>query len=386
MRVVVTIPEIDRESTGPAYTVPSLCRELQNAGVNAELHSLNVPADRKFPFNVVTYPRSSLPLFHRIGWSSAMRRGLQAAARNADILHMNGVWMMPNVYPSQAARGTSCKVVCCPRGGLSKVTFGRNRLVKGMMWRLGGQRRALENVSMFHAASQKECDEIRALGFRQPVAIIPNGIDIPGVAHRPFSCEDRRLVFFGRIHPTKAVDHLVEAWGRVANDFPNWSLAIAGPDCGAVQGLKAMIAGKGIPRVEFVGEFHGSDKYEFLSAADLYVLPSLSENFGITIAEALACGTPVVASRGCPWPGLEGRGCGRWIDIGPDALATCLRSMLATSPVTLEEMGRKGRDWMAADYTWMGVASKMKASYEWLLHGGIRPPWILLCGESGECE
>lgn len=385
MRVVVIVPGFVNESAGTSYSVVSLCGALHRAGVSVELHSLRRSA-REFPFPVVIYRRSERPLLARLGWSREMAKGMEAVAHRAELMHMNGVWMMPDVYPALKTRGTACKVVCCPHGGLSEVTLARNRIVKWVMWHLLGQKAALKRVSMFHAASEKERAEIRALGFRQPVAVIPNGLELPKVRHRPFASSGRKLVFFGRIHATKAVDHLVAAWGRVAREFPDWSLEIAGPDCGAVPALREMIAERGIPRVAFVGELHGDEKYGFLAAADLYVLPSLTENFGITVAEALACGTPSIVSRGCPWRGLEEHGCGWWIDIGPEALAAKLREVLAFSPQELERMGERGKAWISSGFTWEDVARKMRMAYEWLLHGGERPEFVDVVGgeDAGE--
>lgn len=389
MKVILTVPSIEDTSAGPSYTVPRLGSALQDAGVDVELHTLREVPRREWSYPVKAYGRSHLPLLRYLCWSPDMMRGFGVAAKTADIIHVNGVWQLSDIYPSRAVRGERCKVVYCPRGGLSAAALWRGKTwAKKLMWHLGGQRRALREAAMFHAVSMKEAEEIRALGFTQPIAVIPNGIDVPAVAHRPFAETDRKLVFFGRLHPTKAADHLVEAWGRVAAEFPEWSVEIAGPDCGAVPGLKAMIAEKDIPRVKFVGELRDRAKYEFLADADLYVLPSLTENFGITIAEALACGTPTIASKGCPWPGLagpcrststpnaytsgEGR-CGWWIDIGAGALEKCLREALKTTPQTLETMGRVGRAWMERDYTWTGVGRKMRAAYEWLVGGGEKP-------------
>ena len=379
MKAVVTVSGVDRESAGPSYTVPSLCSALHDAGVEVELHTLEAGREAERPYPVATYRNSRLPFLRYLCWSPDMLRGFRDAAKTADVIHVNGIWQLATVYPSIAVRGTKCKVVYCPRGGLSKAALWRGKtFVKRLMWQLGGQRRALREAALFHAASPKEADEIRALGFTQPIAVVPNGIDLPNVVHRPFAATDRKLVFFGRLHPTKAADHLVAVWGRVAAEFPEWSVEIAGPDCGARPQLEAMIEERKIPRIRFVGELKGRAKYEFLANADLYVLPSLTENFGITIAEALACGTPVIASKGCPWPGILGEGggegrCGWWIDVGVEPLETCLRDALKTSPETLEAMGKVGRAWMERDYTWAGVGRKMKDAYRWLVTGGEKP-------------
>lgn len=379
MRVIITVPSIEDESAGPSYTVPALCKWLQRAGAEVELHTLAKLPKREWPCPVKAYPRVSSGPLHSICWSPTMLKSLREVASRYNVMHVNGVWEFPDVYPTKACRGKKCKVVYCPRGGLSPVAMWRGKtFIKKLMWYLGGQKRALQETAMFHAASVKEYNEIRALGYKQPIAIISNGIDLVEIPHKPFEKANRKIAFFGRIHPTKAADHLLEAWGRVAAEFAEWSLEIAGPDCGAVPQLRAMIEEKKIPRVKFVGELHGIDKYKFLAQADLYVLPSLTENFGITIAEALVCGTPAIATKGCPWEGLVTNKCGWWTEVGADAIEKQLREVLKMEPEELKEMGLRGREWMKRDYVWEGIGRKMLAAYEWLVNGGKKPEWVFV--------
>ena len=375
MKVLVTVPGIGKESAGPSYTVPALCKGLTRHGIDVSLHVLDNVPNVKREYKVFSYKIHRFP--HRaLGRSPEMLRALRSLLRNCDIVHSNGIWMMPAIYPAIAKQKTKCRLVYCPRGGLSKTALKRSRIKKFLMGHIGGQYMALRETDMFHAASMKELQEIRALGYKQPIALVPNGIDVPDVEHKPFASANRKIVFFGRIHQTKAVDHLVNAWGNVAEEFPDWSLEIAGPDCGAVPLLKSMIAQRNIPRVSFVGELHGIDKYKFLASADLYVLPSLTENFAITIAEALACGTPVIASHGCPWERLEEKGCGWWIDIGVEALTAQLKKSLSVSPEILLDMGVKGKIWMLEEYSWDKIAQNMLLSYKWLCYGGVRPDFV----------
>lgn len=377
MKVLVTVPSIQNESAGTSYTVPSLCGALSKNGVDVELHVLDKVPMQKRNYLVKNYVRSRFPVV-ALGRCPEMLKAFNQELKECDIVHNNGIWMKPNVYPAIAKRKTKCKLVFCPRGGLSETALKRSKIKKFLMGYFGGQYKALRETDMFHAASMKELEEIRALGYEQPIALVPNGIDVPKIEHKPFEEKKRKIAFFGRIHTTKAVDILVEAWGNVSAKFPNWSLEIAGPDCGAVPQLKKIIQERNIPRVSFVGELHGADKYKFLASADLYVLPSLTENFGITIAEALACGTSVIASRGCPWERLEMKGCGWWIDIGVDALTAQLEQSLAKSPDVLKIMGEKGINWMKEEYMWDGVGKKMISAYKWLCEGGEKPDCVVV--------
>ncbi|MBQ9693275.1 MAG: glycosyltransferase [Kiritimatiellae bacterium] len=178
------------------------------------------------------------------------------------------------------------------------------------------------------------------------------------------------------MHKVKAVDHLVKAWGQLQAGLPDWELVIAGPDCGAKGDLEAIIAEEKIPRVRFVGEINGSAKYDFLTEADIYVLPSHTENFGVTVAEALACGTPTIASQGTPWEGLETEQCGKWVPIGVEPLAEALRELTSLTDDERAEMGKRGRVWIQRDFSWDGIGAKMKAAYAWLLGQGEKPGFV----------
>ena len=234
---------------------------------------------------------------------------------------------------------------------------------------------------MWHATSEKEYHEIRAAGYRQPVALVPIGMDLPDVTRSRVERVDRvegnrKVVFFGRLHKVKGVDRLVRAWEQVVRD--GWELVIAGPDCGMLEELKSIVAERKLPRVSFVGEINGHAKYAFLADADIYVLPSDTENFGITVAESLASGTPVIASQGTPWEGLEREKCGRWVPIGVEPLAAALKELMAMSDAERAAMGARGREWIRRDFAWEGIGAKMKAAYEWLLGQGPKPDCVVL--------
>lgn len=383
MKVVQVAPSVVVESSGPSYSVPALCQGLVSAGCDVSLHVLDdIPSHLdQAPYQTTTYPRhKSIP--RNLGRSPEMLSELMDVARMADILHGNGLWMMPNVYPAWVVRrlrrrnlNPRLKLVTSPRGALAPWSLAKGKWKKRIFGALF-QYPALRQTDMFHATSEKEYDEIRAAGYRQPVAIVPIGMDVPEVESRVK--EDagrvRKIVFFGRLHKVKGVDRLIRAWGTVAHE--GWELVIAGPDCGMLEALKQIVAEGHVPRVSFVGEINGPAKYEFLARGDVYVLPSDTENFGVTVAEALASGTPVVASQGTPWQGLELERCGRWVPIGVEPLAAALEELMTMSDEERTAMGARGREWIRRDFSWKGIGTQMKAAYEWLLGSAPCPPCV----------
>ena len=379
MQVLQIVPDINKNASGPSYSVPALCASLCNAGCDAELHFTGPMPDRDLRCPAFNYPVSSFP-HSRLARSPEMLVALRQRCRTADIIHNNSFWMFPNVYPAWAKRGTGCKLINAPRGTLAEWSL-KHHLLQKKLFGWYAQYSAMVATDMWHATCEKEYEEIRKAGYRQPVAIVPIGMDLPDVMRKNGRVEHteglKKVVFFGRLHKVKAVDNLVLAWGKVADKFQDWELAIAGPDCGIRADLERIIAESRIPRVEFVGERNGQEKYSFLASADLYVLPSYTENFAITVAEALACGTPVIASQGTPWSALDKEDAGRWIPFGTEPLAITLDEMMSFSDDKRRLMGERGRTWIERDFCWNGIGAKMKAAYEWLLGHGDRPEWVV---------
>ena len=377
MRVIQVVPAITEEASGPSYSVVRLCESLIRTGVDIHIAALDwssapvsLPYLRTFPLGIG--PR-------RLGVSPSMRRWLEAETDSGrvDLIHNHSLWMMPNVYSGRACRMGQCRLVVSPRGTLAAWALGRSALQKKFFWHLL-QAPALREAVCFHATAESEFADIRRLGFKQPVCIIPNGVDVPQLEFNQDGSQ-RHLLFLGRIHPVKGVDVLLRAWQAVQHRFPEWDLQIAGPDNGGyLIAMRALAAQLGLDRVVFCGALFGAEKLRAYRAASLFVLPTHSENFGITVAEALAAGTPAIVSKGAPWSGLEKEGVGWWIDTGVDSLVACLEKALATPPTHLSEMGRAGREWMLRDFFWDRIGTEFWAVYRWLLEGGEAPPWVML--------
>jgi glycosyltransferase involved in cell wall biosynthesis len=307
-----------------------------------------------------------------------MARWLDGDVRSGRValLHNHSLWMMANIYPGRVARRHGTPLVVSPRGTLSAWAMQSGSAVKALFWPLV-QRPALAATACFHATALSEYEDIRRLGFRQPVAIIPNGIDIPDLPPVGTAKRERTLLFLGRIHPKKGLDLLLPAWRAVQRRFPNWCLRIVGPDNGGyLTTLRQMAQELALERVEFAGPLLGEQKWRAYQEADLFVLPTYSENFGMAVAEALAAGTPAIVSKGAPWAGLEEQKAGWWIDIGVDALVATLDEALALPQVELAAMGQSGRTWMHQDFSWDSIGRKMAATYEWVISGGETPEWI----------
>lgn len=378
LRIAHTVSSIENKSAGPSQSVPGLAYAQAALGATVSLHSLGGQPEHAAPgLQDHRYRRdfASVPGLRRMGLSRQMQQAIRGGRSEADVIHTHGLWLMANGwFAPQSA------FVISPRGMLSDVALGFSPMRKRLM-RLISQDAAFAAARMFHATADIEHGDIRSYGLRQPVAIIPNGIDLPEMQPAPVPAPEtlRRVVTLGRIHPKKGLDLLLGGWSRVEKAHPGWQLEIIGPDqAGHRAELEALAGQLGLKRVTFFGPKYGADKLLAMRHADLFILPSRSENFAMTVAESLALAVPVIATRGTPWPGLVEKDCGWWVESNAEALGGALMQALALPPEVRAEMGLRGRSWMHSEFSWKQVAQMSIEAYEWLLGRGDRPDFVHL--------
>jgi glycosyltransferase involved in cell wall biosynthesis len=369
---------IFKEASGPSHTVPGLCQVLSEKGVAIELHVTKgaIPLGARYSF--VSHGEWEWP--PKIGFSPQMRRELFRKADSVDIIHCHGMWLMQNIYAGEAARKGDCKLIISPRGTFAPWALRRHRWRKRIAWIIG-QGACLRQAKCFHATSEAEYIEIRRMGYRTPVSIVPNGVSIPKMAQETGRQDKprRELLFLGRLHPVKGVDLLLKSWKRIEQSFPEWDLKVFGPGCDKYLSQTKNLAQKlEVQRAYFCGPTYGKEKQKVFESAELYILPTQTENFGLTVAEALAHGVPVIVTKGAPWEGVVERKCGWWIDRSVQAVADALKIALSRSPGELHEMGLRGRKWMEDDFSWSRIGDMMFETYEWLVKGAKRPDCVML--------
>ena len=254
------------------------------------------------------------------------------------IVHINGIWTPQNWGFQKVAQELGIKVVLSPHGMLEPWILAHNPWKKKIGLFLY-QNKAIRNADHLHATAPMEKDSIRNLGFTNDITIIPNGIDLSEIRMKKKSYGSKKVVFLSRIHPKKGIELLLEAW-RIA-DTKGWSLEIAGNgDAGYIQILSQ--SASDISNVHFVGAKYGEEKWNFLRSADLLILPTHSENFGIVVAESLAVGVPVITTKGTPWEDLNIHNCGWWIDLSVNSLCITLPTVFLKDSFELKELGENG--------------------------------------------
>jgi glycosyltransferase involved in cell wall biosynthesis len=312
---------------------------------------------------------------------------MSAILKQADVVHNHSLWMLPNSYSSRIAARHSKPVVITAHGALEPWALQNSGWKKRLVgrWFQSAELRAADCI---HVNSHAEVAGIREYGLTCPIAVIPNGINMPDLRElSPEESLDRRYpevrgkriaLFMARLHEKKGLGHLIPAWAIAAQAFPDWHLVVAGPDDGFEQETRRLVASHGVAdRVTFTGALQGTRKLAALAAADLFVQPSFSEGFSMAILEAMAVRLPVLMTPGCNFPAAAPAGAAVVVDPDVDSTAAGLQQLLSTSDAERQRMGADGRKLVEDRYTWDTVARQTLDLYRWLCSGGPQPESVV---------
>ncbi len=311
-------------------------------------------------------------------WPIGFRAAFRDILPQVDLVHFNSLWRYPTWLGCPILRKARKPYLIAPRGTLHPWAMRYRGFRKRSALALH-ERRNLTSADCLHATAAAEVAQLRRLGFAGPVATLPNGLAQGAVdtfqqilrVKRSPEASRRKLLFVSRIHPVKRVKELVEAWVSLAEEFPDWELEIAGAgDAKYELAVRKPLQGSpAAERTSFRGYLSGRDLWQAYQAADLFVLPTHTENFGSVVIEALAAGLPVITTTGTPWGELEKRQCGWWRDLDQEPLTSILREAMSLDDQQRREMGARGRAWVLDEFSWPAIARRTVAVYDWILNG-----------------
>jgi glycosyltransferase involved in cell wall biosynthesis len=286
---------------------------------------------------------------------------------------------------------------------LEPWALGHKRLKKMVAWRVY-QKLMLNLACALHATSPREAANLRKLGLKPRIEMIPWGIALEGTSNIEYRSKEERAenrsvytdsptgqrhcnpatpnyrtaLFVGRIYPVKGLPMLVEAWEKLRPE--GWKMKIVGPDeAGHLAEVERLILEAGlVGKFEFSGPLTGSALNQAYNNADLYIQPSHTENFGMAIAEAMAHALPVITTQGAPWKLLEEEHCGWWTPISTDGIAVALDDATRRSPENLAGMGQRARAIVGERFAWEAIARQFVDCYQWLRSEGPKPARVAL--------
>jgi glycosyltransferase involved in cell wall biosynthesis len=395
LNVAVLVATTSAVYGGPSYSARRLWQSAMNSGVNITVHStdtFHVPERLEDfaawqPLKCHTWPTAGIK---QLGYSSRMSDGvIDSLRQGSSIISQHGLWLHHGRIARNIGRRLKVPVIIHPYGMLEDWALRRSSWKKRIVGRLW-EYENLREAACLRVTAQDELQSVRRFGLKNPVALISEGIDADDYALLPDKQEarirlslldkERVLLFLSRVHPKKGLMNLLKVWRRLGAARKGWLLAIAGPDEGG-HTSELMRAARELEledSTRFLGPLFGQGKLDAFAAADLFVLPSYSENFGIVVAEALAARLPVVTTNGTPWQGLKEHGCGWWTHLTEHALEDALREAMALSGLELRKMGERGREWVRRDFDWNNIAAQMIEVCKWCLGGGAPPVCVHL--------
>ena len=338
------------------------------------------------------YVAEDLPLWHNIPiclfkaypmlFSHKAKKSL--LREKADILHMEALWRYPQLLMVAWKKHKKTPIVCTPHGMLDPYIIKNQGVVKRLVSNIFFQK-SLEAVDCYHALCQKELEDIRAYGLKQPVAIIPNGINLPD-PDLNFEKTDKKkhLLYLGRLHKKKGVDLLLKALAAINKErkelLNDWQIDLVGWDHeGCKAELEKIVSENRLEdKVVFHGGLFGKDKQRMYATADGYILPSHGEGLPMTVLEAWSWQLPVVMTPECHIP--EGYDADAAIKINDnvESVEKGLKTFLGMRDEERLSMGMRGYDLVCKKFTWDVSARKMIEVYEWLL-GRIEKPDFVYC-------
>lgn len=380
MKLSHIISSIDVSTGGPARSSTSLVRSLLEFNTVESLEILTIMSEQPF-IKGFENKKGKVKFFESsfLDYSSQLSNYLNKR-KDIDIFHTHGIWGLPMHQAAMCARKYDKPYIISIRGMLEPWSLGQSKLKKKLAMLLY-QYYDLKKAACLHATADMEAKSIRDLGYKNPIAVIPNGIDLSEYPLKDFSIKKnkRKILFLSRIHPKKGIEYLIEAWERLEPSIKlNWEIEIAGNgDKDYIQKLNTIIVSKSLDEcIKITGPQFGEDKINTYHNADLFVLPTHSENFGIVIAEALSCGVPVITTHGTPWEDIKSYNAGDWIEIGVDPLVRSLEIMMIKDEFALQQMGINGRRLIEEEYSIESVAAKMFEVYKWILNKTDKPKFV----------
>lgn len=360
MKIIHFIPSLDRASGGTASYMQLLSNELGKLG---ELYIITAPS-----INPLKISHSKI-IFIPCSWKErkSMKKEWIKLLHNIhpDIVHINCCWLPQCAWAQSWAQDLGYNVVLTPHGMLEPWIMKRHFFTRKLPALLLYQKKAIKKANYLHATAESEKLNLINLGLNNNIEVIANGININTISLKATWKKNKKILFLSRIHVKKGIEFLLNAIAALKEELKEYTIYIAGEgDTDYIKQLKEKARALGISNlILFCGGVYGEKKWELFQKADVFILPTYSENFGIVIAESLASGTPVITTKGTPWKDLELEHCGWWTEIGTVPTINAIKLFLSCSDEELENMGKKGRLLVEKKYSSKQMAEKMLTLY-----------------------
>lgn len=405
IRIANLTGPVSRSAGGLYDSVRRLVQELQTTGIEVTVLGSFDEFTQK---DIAAWDPVTVRAFRTLGpkqfgYSSEYAEFLKLYRPH--LIHTHGIWIYSSMATHAYAKRLRIPYMISPHGMLDPWAVRNSRWKKIPAYWLY-ERAHLHGASVMRALCESEATSFRTFGLKNPIVIIPNGIDLPEEEHveverlKVDKGGKKTLLFLGRVHPKKGLPNALRAFaerikaksGRLKQECP-WQLVIAGWDQGGHEAelielckelrIKFERRASAINReqsdadVIFHGPAFGEEKKSLLRSADAFVLPSFSEGLPMSVLEAWSYQLPVVMTPECNLPeGFDADAAIR-VETGVESIAEGLDSLFSMSDADLKEMGARGKELVRQKFTWQTVVEEMKQVYYWMLGGGTRPGSVI---------
>ena len=385
MKILFVIPALGSVYGGPSQCVLDLAQALGCQGVELDIVATTANGATRLNVSTQTWIQEK---FYRIQYFSywnfidykfswSLTSWLLQNISNYDLVHTHTLFCYPTLPAYYACQLHQIPYIMTPHGMLEPWALAYKSWKKTPYFELI-EKPALQRASAIQMLASTEANNVEQLELKSPLVIIPNGIypedfqDLPSseifYQQFPETRHKKLILFLGRIDPKKGLDLLAIAFEKIHAQFPEAHLVLAGPDnidfSPTVKGYFSEV--NCLEAVTFTGMLTGSLKYAALAAADIYVAPSYSEGFSVSVLEGMASGLPCVISTGCNFPEAGMEKAALVVDIDTkqitDAILWCL-----INPEDVKQIGDRARKLIFNNYTWEGIAKKMENIYYGIL-------------------
>lgn len=375
LQVTHVVASLDSRCGGPSRTIPALCEALMELDVDISIltqtgENESIGFKSVYGSMITSFPCGlRYPRWLGIPLVKALENSIIAG--HVDLIHTHGVWDFTNYRVAKLAKRYGIPLCIHTRGMLEPWALQNRQLKKAIALKTY-QKQAFDYASLIFVTSDQERKGLRLAGIKAPAAVVPNGVPNSKQSSNPPAFVNPRvktMLFLSRIQKKKGLVNLLMAWNNIASR--EWQLVIVGPDEeGHAKEIVDLSKNIGCDNVLFFGEVSDFEKGGFYQYADLFVLPTFSENFGVVVVEALSYGLPVITTKGAPWESLLANSCGWWVEPNQSAIQSAMEEAMSLSDDMLHEMGARGIK-LAESFDWRVIALETKTVYKWILGGDV---------------
>ena len=381
MKILVVIPAVGSVYGGPSKSVIELAKSLVKQGINVDLVTTTANGDTELNVPKLNWTEDEglrIQYFPYFSWgdyifSFILTQWLYAHVKDYDIVHTNAVFSLLNLPVYWACQQKKVPYLITPRGMLEPWALSYKANKKKLFYNFL-DKPAINKAGGIQVLATPEKNSVKTLNLKPPLFLIPNGIFAKKFESLPPASlflekfpetKDRKLILFlGRIDPKKGLDLLSSAFAKIHQQFPDTHLVIAGPDnVGYLPTVKNYFKDLGcLDTVTFTGMLTGDMKYSALSAVSIYIAPSYSEGFSISILEGIASGLPCIFTTACNFPEAQEAQVAKVVEVNQAEITEALFWCLSNEEEA-NEMGQKARQFILENYTWNEIAIKLIEVY-----------------------